>query len=876
MPDGDVHVLLVDDDSAFSEITATHLERKGEEMRVTTAESAGEGLERLETLDIDGIVSDYDMPDMDGLEFLDAVRERYPRLPFVLFTGAGSETLAGEAISAGADAYMPKDGHQDRFDLLLQRIQTLVSQTRAETNYREVFDKAAVAISIRDPETGAFIDANEQYCDLMGYSREEIRSLTTAEASVNESPYTVANVHRLLEETVEEGPRTVEWMNERSDGTPIHVRSTLKPAEIDGRTRVLASVQDITEQKEREAELERKNDLLEKTQRLAHVGGWEVDMETGALQWTDEVRRIHGAAESFDPDVETSIEFYHPADRDEVRETLGEAIEGAESFDFEARVITVDDEIRWVRLRGAPVDDEPLVRGTIQDITDQQERERRLHDLQRRTRKLIRAETREEVAAVAVETAEKTLDLHFSGIHFDDGDGTLEGVDVAQGVREQLGGVPDYTRGETATSDVIWGVYETGETLVMDTIGDRDGISDEKSPARSGIVHPLGDHGVFITSSPDLDAFDETDKILAEMLATTTTVALDRAERQQRYEAIFNKTFQFTGLLDPDGTLLEANDTALEFVGADRDAVVGEKFWETLWFQYDDRSRAIARESAEQARNGDFYRNELTISGTDGEEVIVDYSVRPIRDENGRVVLLVPEARDITNLKEREAELEQKNEQLEEFASVISHDLRNPLSVARGFLELASEKHDSEELDRVEKAHERMASLIDDLLMLARQGTSVADIEPLELKTVAKRSWENVESAGADLQVTSNVTFEADRSRVGQLFENLFGNAAEHGAADDSDPPTVIVGELEDGFYVEDDGPGIPPDKREEVFEAGHTTSDSGTGFGLRIVERIANAHGWSIEATDGDDDGARFEITGVDVRKPLAGRKER
>ncbi|WP_048077781.1 HAMP domain-containing sensor histidine kinase [Halorubrum sp. AJ67] len=206
-------------------------------------------------------------------------------------------------------------------------------------------------------------------------------------------------------------------------------------------------------------------------------------------------------------------------------------------------------------------------------------------------------------------------------------------------------------------------------------------------------------------------------------------------------------------------------------------------------------------------------------------------------------------------------ELEQQNDRLEEFASVVSHDLRNPLSVATGRLELAKDECDSEHLDGIARAHDRMERLIDDLLTLARTGNRVSNIEPVDLATLTANCWENVSTSEATLNTEINRQIQADQSRLKQLLENLMRNAVEHGG----DNVTITVGEVDGGFYVEDNGPGIPDEEQEVVFEMGYSTTEGGTGFGLNIVKQIAQAHGWDIHVIDGSTGGARFEITGVE-----------
>jgi len=212
-------------------------------------------------------------------------------------------------------------------------------------------------------------------------------------------------------------------------------------------------------------------------------------------------------------------------------------------------------------------------------------------------------------------------------------------------------------------------------------------------------------------------------------------------------------------------------------------------------------------------------------------------------------------------LERRERELERQNERLERFAGIVSHDLRNPLNVAQGWLDLAREEPDGEHLDRIAAAHERMEALIEDLLALAREGGTVGELRFVDLSDAAETCWATVATGDATLVARTDRTIRADPDRLRQLLENLFRNAVEHGGED----VTITVWDLDDGFYVEDDGPGIPADERGAVFEVGHSTAQGGTGFGLSIVERIADVHDWTVRLADDADGGARFEVTGVE-----------
>jgi len=219
-------------------------------------------------------------------------------------------------------------------------------------------------------------------------------------------------------------------------------------------------------------------------------------------------------------------------------------------------------------------------------------------------------------------------------------------------------------------------------------------------------------------------------------------------------------------------------------------------------------------------------------------------------------------------LRVREQEIARERDRLEEFASLVSHDLRSPLNVATGNLDLIRERfqeghEELAEIDTIARSLDRMEALVEDMLTLARQGTAIDETEPVSLGSLAEECWDSVDTAAAEFVFGDDLRLRADKSRLRQALENLFANAVAHAGGS----VRVEVGALPDadGFYVEDDGPGIPDDRRGEVFDAGVSTDPEGTGFGLKIVAEVADAHGWTIDLVDAAGGGARFEFRGVE-----------
>jgi len=310
-------------------------------------------------------------------------------------------------------------------------------------------------------------------------------------------------------------------------------------------------------------------------------------------------------------------------------------------------------------------------------------------------------------------------------------------------------------------------------------------------------------------------------------------------------------------VVDDSDAILDVNAAGAAVLQGEREAVIGEPVEAVL-------PEIVPIDSIENGAD-------ITLA-----DRVFDARVSELeRDESaiGRAVIL----RDVTTRSAYERRIEHKNEQLEHLLSILSHDIQNPLQVGGGQLALAREREEYDRLERVAAAFARIEAIIEDTLAWAEQGGTVAETTAVSLSSVASTCWESVLTESATLSVTGTATIEADEARLRHLLENLFRNSVEHGTpaatetdggVDGEDGVTIEIGPIEDrGFFVQDDGPGIDPARRESIFETGYTTSDDGTGFGLSIVAQVAAAHDWTVEVTESPTGGARFEILGVEMR---------
>jgi len=738
-----ITVLHVDDDPDFVELSAEFLERESDAFEVVTETRVEAAIARFEEERFDCVVSDYDMPEMDGLEFLREIRTVDEEFPFILFTGKGSEEVASVAFSAGATDYLQKESGTDQYTVLANRIRNAVERFEARRQQKRQLDAIETAqegISILD-EDGRYIYVNEAYADLYRYEPAEMLG----------EHWQLIYPDDELGFAREEVLQTVEaqgyWRGEttglRADGTTFPEDHVVASA---GQGGLICTVRDKSEWKERERELELKdramdaaptgivitdpsqpdNPIVYANEHFLELTGYDRESVLGR-----NCRLLQGENTDEKPVA-----------------AMREHVDSTEPVTAELRNYRENGSEFWNQVRISPIrNDAGEVTNYVgfqQDVTDRKEREKRIEKLHETSQELMAATASDDVVDIAVEAADEVLGLELSGFHAptDEGD-ALGAVAVTDESRVFFGGdPPDIERGDS----LAWRAYESGETFFLSDVRTHPDAQNPDTRMRSEMILPVGEHGVFLSSSREPDAFDGTDEHLAGLLVSNLEHALDSAGREEQ-------------------------------------------------------------------------------------------------------------------LRQREQELERKNERLNEFTSIISHDLRNPLNVASLRMELLARECDSEHVDAVRDAHDRMESLIEKTLALARQGQAAVEMEPIDLSELADGCWSMVATADGTLDVADNVVVRGDSKSLRQLLENLFRNSIEHGGPD----VTVRIGSIDGGFYVEDDGTGIDPEKRGDVFEPGYSTGEEGIGFGLALVREIAGVHGWDATVTDGSEGGARFEFTGVE-----------
>jgi len=545
-----IRVLHVDDEPAFAELAADCLERESDVLTVDSATSASSAIEDLEATAIDCIVSDYDMPEMTGLEFLELVREQHPRLPFILFTGKGSEEIASEAISIGVTDYLQKRGGTEQYELLGNRIENAVKRYRTEQQlgqtrerFQRIFEQSHDAIMILDPRNGEIRNANSRSCELLGYEREELLSLSPEEIH----PHEVGKFRQFVDSVyLNETGWTEELSCLTKTGTKIPMHLSASTIHLDGRPHMLAIIRPRPEQSG-----ERSSQKLMRTL-LDHATDeiYAIDPDTGDfldVNATACQNLGYERAELLDRSVQDIAAAGNVDDWDDHIARLLEQGWVSEELAHQRRDGTTY--AVSIQAKHVVAEEGRTYLIAVARPTDRASTTSKTADLHDATRDLMGAESPEEIADIAVETAKVVLDKPLNAVWLSNSDeARLEPVAATEQARDLLEEIPNFEPDESLS----WEAFESGEIMRFDDVSTVPGRLSEATPVRSEIILPLGTHGVMNVGSTKRGAFDEAEVSTTRMLAANTEAALTRAAREQELRRQNERLEAFTSVVSHD------------------------------------------------------------------------------------------------------------------------------------------------------------------------------------------------------------------------------------------------------------------------------------------------------------------------------------
>jgi PAS domain S-box-containing protein len=862
-PPADISVLCIDDEPGRAEPVGTFLERADDDLTVTGVTNATDALETFDLDSFDCVVSEYDMPDVDGLALLDLVRADHPNLPFILFTGRGSEEIASEAISAGVTDYVQKRGGSDQYQVLAQRIRNAVSHRRLNEDATAAQEHAELILETSPNAVVVSVDGRCVYCNSAGEALLE----PLEESDILDTPVTEF-LHPEREPGALAGVRAIEAEFEQERFTlgtdrRVPVEGAARRIRWNGEPAVVYVFSDITDRVEYEAELAYRQRLLTATFEGSPDAAVVTGTDREVLAYNQQFLELWGLTDDLlrGGDFETVLTAVEDVVTDP--EALRQGVD-AQYDDPEARE---HGQVRLTDGRLLEQDSTPVwsedgsLLGVVwfyRDVTG-------VERLEREQREAFERMTD---AVFAIDEAwEFTFLNDRAGELLERDPEEMVGRNVWEEFPEAVG---------SEVYDQYHDAVEAGESTTFEFyFPPLDTVFEVRAyPSDTGLTVYFRDVTSQRRTQSELEEAVETLHRLYEIASDPERPFA--AKQRDLLEVGCDYLDLPTGFVTE---LTESTQTVVESAGGHEGLQAGDSC--PLEESY--CRKTIATESGLLAvhdavaagwEDDDAYER-FGLGTYIGGKVVVDgelYGTVCFADEAPRDREFSEMQRTFVELlsrwlayelehREHNAQLERKNDQLEEFASIVSHDLRNPLSVADGYLELAREESDSEHLEKVADAHTRMDELIEDILTLSRDGEVVGERTRVDLGAVSRESWSHVDTDGATLTVESETPLLADRSRLVQLLENLFRNSVEHGGCD----VTVRVGALDDGFYVEDTGSGIDADLRERLFEPGVSGAENGTGIGLRVVKQIITAHGWSVSVDESTEGGARFEITGVE-----------
>lgn len=384
-------------------------------------------------------------------------------------------------------------------------------------------------------------------------------------------------------------------------------------------------------------------------------------------------------------------------------------------------------------------------------------------------------------------------------------------------------------------------------------------------------------------------------QITTQLLVRAIRYAIEREEivkqlqeSERRFREIFEQTFQAMGLLTPEGMLLEINQTAFEIYGLKPEDVVGVPMWELKTWNYSQESQEWLKVAIANAANGQFVRHEIQMQKAGGAMVWLDFSLKPLKDERGNVVMLIAEGRNISERKQAEAEILKTLEQEQElnhlktnFVSMVSHEFRTPMTIIQTSTQMLQNYNDKltseqkkKHFDRIQTVLSNFLHLLDEVLLLGKTEGGGLQYKPtsLDLENFCRELTETLQfSTGSKHKIFFIPRGECqqvdmDEVLLHHILTNLLCNAIKYSPQGGNIWLDLICQDGIATFQVRDEGIGIPLKDQQRLFQAFQRCSNvgqiRGTGLGLSIVKRCVDLQRGQIKVESEEGAGTTFTVT--------------
>lgn len=751
------------------------------------------------------------------------------------------------------------------------RINSVIRVSQQE--FSSAFEYASIGMALVGLD-GKFNRVNNSLCKLLGYSARELKALSFQDITHPDDLNTdIDFVNKMVAGTIDSYSMEKRYFHR--DGSIIWINLSVSMAtDGDGKPKYFISqIENITDWKNAQIT------LLEQQSRIAnildgtHAGTWEWNVQTGETRFNEVWAEIIGyTLEELEPvSIQTWMKFTHPDDLAESNKRLQACFNREVDFyECECRMKHRDGHYVWVLDRGKVMswteEGKPLwMFGTHLDISRSKELELRL---------------REQKAFI-----DAVLETINVGIVVCNNEGRLTLFNKA--TRDMHGIAEENLPAEEWSQ--YYQLFEADRTTPLSTerIPLYRAWKGEDVISEMSIRHQSGKMlDVLATGTKVLDG---EGKPLGAVVAMTDVTQLrsirqQLAENEAKFRGIFNSTFQFIGFLKVDGELLEANQTALDFAGITLDHVKGKKFWDCYWWQKDEQTQRNLQKAIAKAAAGEAIVYEVEVQGKNRQLITILFSLKPLLDAGGNVVAIIPEGRPIDEIVQARQLLEQKNEELEQFASIAAHDLKEPLRMVGNFMSLLKSKYGAQldptankYVDFAINGSQRMGQLINDLLEYARVGSEQVPFETIHPETllldILSLNDSLITEKGATVSWGPLPEIVGQKTAIQLLFQNLIMNGIKYQEPDHLPVIRISGRELSDAwlFSVEDNGIGIPAQYFEKIFQVFsrlHSKDKfSGTGMGLATCKKIVGIHGGRIWVESQEGAGSCFHFT---VRKSV------